>query len=302
MADKATTEIKLTPEQIDQIILHSEYVFCCGEDPANELPKEEDQKGWVDVLIPFTGLYYTGWTDRMDIEQEYFVEELREGMELPESMRNREEYITSELITSKGWRNFLDNLQEEDIPAYMTGKKTFTFWIPCAMKSCYEANLFAMLDALEHTILKGKVDKPKDWKFEECHHPKEYNFTTDKLDFWVREEVFKEMCRPEVFESKWFKAYAKHMSTPCSGYIPYYKYDQYFDTDNWYCREGVLLFWVALGLYSKEHFIAPVKLEDVNELEDDLFDEKFGFGNVAGMLEQNAMDDWYPEFEYKEAY
>lgn len=279
MNEKGTEESLLSREDAKQIVLHSEITFVYADkNPDDELPTEDMQKDYVFVDIPFAGLELWG-KYLLERDNENFTDEITNYSGDEESFFR---YYVDELRESPAWKNQEKEITPENIEEYRNGKRWFEFVVPCDRQVTINAAIDVVREALDNTVIAEQL-KPADWKFHEL--PNEWI-----LSFWLDKESFALMCIPEVFNSKWYIAYAKH---ECKNDVRV-KYDEFFDKENSHCINAVVKFWTAMGLYADENRVAPIAVTEFDNVDDpDLFDEEAG---IRWDLAQRLML-WWEESE-----
>lgn len=300
-ADKDVLKRWIVPMVKDKILLNGEYNFCFPREPVREMTAEEaKEKGYINIEVPFSGLYQSTWGVAVEEElSQEFIDYLSiDKYERDASESRKEVWDTLEKteIFKKQVQVDKDNLGD-----WISGKKYISIWVPMVMESIFEANLYGIKEILEYTYL-SDIFAELDWKLDECWSPNDYNYATDHLYYWVKKDIWKKVCIPEVFNNRWYKRYAKVMTTPVDGYVPGEKYQDYFDTENPCCNKAVLKFWIAVGNYARyyDNVVHPSNFEKIKDK--DYFNEEDGIVNQLDSIESLAADIWNRDYKLEDAH
>lgn len=301
-ADESVLKRWIVPMVTDKILLNGEYTFCFTEKYQREMTEEEaKEKGYLNVEVPFSGLYQSMWASAIEGDDDMyreFMDYLTVDKYEKDASDNRKELwgiLEKTDVIREQVKVDRDNLGD-----WISGKKSFSIWVPMVMERIFEANLYGIRQLLDYTYLSDAF-AALDWKLDTCWSPKDRNYATDHLYYWVRGDIWKQVCIPEVFNSKWYKTYAKVMTTPEDGYIPWEKYEDYFDIENPCCNKAVLRFWVAMGAYGKYHG-GVVKPEEFNNVKaSDCFNDTIGIVDQQDSIDASAADIWNKDYKIEDA-
>lgn len=252
--------MELTNEQIDQILTGAIYEFVFEADsPA---PKEDEApEGYVQVQIPFSGLYNGYWSYRLETYEEVMQDNIADEAYERDGMKTRDLY--NRIKDSKAWKEFIAN--EEKLQKVLDGTHVVNFDVPVSIAEIADSSCKA-LESLFDTYAGELIGaKNVEVKLAGVWSPKEYNFMSDHLYAYIPEKMWEAICRPEVFEHEAYKAWASYWSKSHDGYIPFHDYETFFDTEEPICRQAVMLFWSAQMISAHNHFVAFSLTDKIDE-------------------------------------
>lgn len=263
-------KIKVSKSEAVTILKNAAIELFIGKSPKPEMTEEEaKEKGYVNLRVPFVGYYDSAFTDSVNKEEEILQEEQVDLDEFDISVDG--------WLKSPGWKKFLESLESEEMKKkYLNEDVQLSLSIPVDQMEFINAGKCAIDNMIDNTLLKDIIH-PLDWPYREVDSPDDYFYRNDELSLYVPREEIEKMMVPEVFKSKWYKTFAKYRTSPHSGYAPFpwHTYDRYFDREDTLCMEATILFWVAMGCYSDDHYIDPLTIEEAEKLEPDKFSDPF---------------------------
>lgn len=294
---------KLSKSEILTILKQAEIEFIIGKEPKPEMTEEEaKEKGYIEVKIPFPGYYNSTFISSMASEEEDIQERQQEWEEADVALDG--------WTNSPGWKKFLSTLTtEEEKQEYLTGNKHLSLSIPVDQDSFIHAGIVAVDDIIEDTILKDKIHPLMNWEFHKIDRITDYFYGNDTLYFLIPKEEMEEMMVPEMFKSKWYKKFADYRTTARSGYTPFpwHTPDRYFNREDSLCHEATILFWVAMGLYSRTNYIKPLTIKEADKINADtfidVFSEEQGLNQsvIETQLNDHIEEDGFFPLNYKES-